>query len=61
MLMTKEIRAARNRLLLAAIAYELHSDHGGPAPLETGAVLRIRAKEYARVVRESVHELEKVT
>ena len=52
---------ARERLCLAALAYELHSDHGGPAPLETGAMLRIRAKQFAQAVREEMPELERVT
>jgi hypothetical protein len=57
----KAILLARERLLLAALAYELHTDHGGTAPLEAGALLRIRAKEYARAVREEIHQLEEVT
>jgi hypothetical protein len=57
---TRAIKLARERLCLAAIAYAHHSS-GGPAPLEAGSLLRIRAKEYAQAVKESIHELESVT
>jgi hypothetical protein len=57
---SRTIKLARERLCLAALAYAHHSS-GGTAPLEAGSLLRIRAKEYAQAITESVHELEKVT
>lgn len=57
---TRAIKLARERLCLAALTYAHHSS-GGTAPLEAGSLLRIRAKEYAQTVSESLSELEKVT
>ena len=57
---TRAIKLARERLCLAAIAYAHHSS-GGPAPLEAGAMLRIRAKEYSDAVRDEIHHMETVT
>ena len=57
---SRAIKLARKRLCLAALAYAHHSS-GGTAPLEAGSLLRIRAKEFAQAVAESVHELESVT
>lgn len=58
---TRTIRTTRDALLAAALVYELHTDHSGPAPLEAGARLRLAAKAYARAVRESVTAMESVT
>lgn len=57
---TRAIKLARERLCLAAIAYAHHSS-GGPAPLEAGAMLRIRAKEFADAIKQATHELETAT
>ena len=59
--MTPTIRVARDALLAAALVYEAQSDHGGPAPLEAGARLRLAAKAYAKAVRESITAMEQVT